>query len=237
MAPGPTPLLLAMLADARLPSGAHTQSAGLEPALRAGMPPAQVPAYLAARLRTVVLVEAGTAVVARHVALAGGDLAVVETAWAARTPSSALRSASRRLGRGYLRLTDRLWPVAGAPGAPAGARAGAPPGASAGVRPPRPSRPVALGLLAARAGLGATDTARLVGYDDAQTVAAAALKLAPVDPVDATAWVLAAHPLIEELAGRVANLTAPHEIPATGAPLVELWAEIHDTTTERLFSA
>ncbi|WP_341359386.1 urease accessory UreF family protein [Georgenia sp. M64] len=218
-APGSTPLLLAMLADARLPSGAHTQSAGLEPALRAGMPPAQVPAYLAARLRTVVLVEAGAAVVARHVTLAGGDLAVVETAWAARTPSAALRSASRRLGRGYLRLADRLWPVPEAP------------------RPPRPSRPVALGLLAARSGLGATDTARLVGYDDAQTVAAAALKLAPVDPVDATAWVLAAHPLIEELAGRVADLTAPHEIPATGAPLVELWAEIHDTTTERLFSA
>ena len=32
-------LILALLADARLPSGAHTQSAGLEPALRAGLPP------------------------------------------------------------------------------------------------------------------------------------------------------------------------------------------------------
>jgi len=35
----------------------------------------------------------------------------------------------------------------------------------------------------------------------------------------------------------VAPLTDPADIPAGGAPLVELWAEIHATTTERLFSA
>lgn len=64
-----SPLLLALLGDARLPSGGHTQSAGLEPALRAGTTSAQVPAYLRARLRTVTRVEAGTAVVARAVAV------------------------------------------------------------------------------------------------------------------------------------------------------------------------
>lgn len=46
-----SPLLLAMLGDARLPSGGHTQSAGLEPALRAGLTPAGVPAYLRSRLQ------------------------------------------------------------------------------------------------------------------------------------------------------------------------------------------
>ncbi|MCK6212495.1 urease accessory protein UreF [Georgenia sp. EYE_87] len=238
-------LLLAMLADARLPTGAHTQSAGLEPALRAGLDPADVPAYIAARLRTVAAVEAGTAVVARHVALAGGDLAAVEEAWAARTPSAALRESSRRLGRGYVRLLERLWPDGGAgggPGAPGGGagRGGAGDGGRAGeptVRRRPVSRPVALGLIAARAGLDAANVARQVGYDDAQTVAAATLKLAPVDPVTTTRWVFDAHPLVEDLAARVAHLTDPAGIPAGGAPLVELWAELHATTTERLFSA
>lgn len=214
-------LLLATLADSRLPSGGHTQSAGLEPALRGGLDRADIPAYLAARLRTVTAVEAGTAVVARHVARAGEDLRAVEEAWAARTPSPALRESSRRLGRGYLRLLDRLWPADDS-------------------GPPRPtvvSRPVALGLLAARVGLDAENVARLVGYDDAQTVASATLKLVPIDPVTTTRWVLDAHPLIEGLVARVAHLTEPRTIPADSAPLVELWAQAHASTTERLFSA
>ena len=62
-----------LLADARLPTGAHTQSAGLEPAMKAGVTVDQVPGYIAARLSTVTTVEAGAAVVARHAArLAGG---------------------------------------------------------------------------------------------------------------------------------------------------------------------
>jgi urease accessory protein len=224
MAAPSQPLLLAMLSDARLPTGAHTQSAGLEPALRAGLDPADVPAYIAARLRTVTAVEAGTAVVARHLALTGGDLAAVEAAWAARTPSAALRKSSRMLGRGYVRLLERLWPDDDRrPSGPPARR--------------QVSRPVALGMIAARAGLDAENVARQVGYDDAQTIAAATLKLAPVDPVTTTRWVLDAHPLVEELVARTAHLTDPADIPAGGAPLVELWAEIHATTTERLFSA
>ena len=144
----------------------------------------------------------------------------VEAAWAARTPSAALRASSRQLGRGYLRLLRRLWPDQ-----------------ERIPRSWRPSRPVALGMLAARAGLDAEHTARLVGYDDAQTIAAATLKLEPVDPAEATAWVLAAQPLIEELVAAVAGLTEVEQIPAFAAPLVEQWAENHARTTERLFSA
>src|SRR3954447_93899 len=43
-----------LLADARLPGGGHTQSAGLEGALLAGMPVSAVPEYLRTRLATVV---------------------------------------------------------------------------------------------------------------------------------------------------------------------------------------
>ena len=70
-----------------------------------------------------------------------------------------------------------------------------------------------------------------------QTVAAATLKLEPVDPVVATSWVVAAQPAIDALARDVAHLTDPRAIPAHGAPLVEQWAETHARTTERLFSA
>lgn len=292
---GRAELMLALLADARLPTGGHTQSAGLEPALRAGMPAARVPDYVRARLATVTRVEAATAVVARHVSLAAGpgpdvagsrpagdapsaggpdgvasaarDLADTWLAWTARTPSPALRETSQRLGRGYLRLLRRLWagrpavaaldaaavlvadarrtggvpaPGAGATSAeraPSGAGHGAGGPAATGRRAPQPPRPVVLGVTAACAGLSALQVARLVGYEDVQTVAAATLKLEPVDPVVATGWVVAAQPAIDALARDVAHLTDPRAIPAHGAPLVEQWAEIHARTTERLFSA
>lgn len=216
-------LWLALLADARLPTGAHTQSAGLEPALQAGTEPHRIPEYLAGRLRTVTRVEAGTAVVARHAVLHGGDLAHVRGAWAARTPSQHLRAASEHLGRGYLRLFRRLWPDAAA--GPALARLG------------RPPRPVVLGAFAAAAGLSAAQVVRLVGYEDAQTVASATLKLAPLDPVETTGWVIAAQPVIEEMVVELEGLTDAGRIPASSAPLAELWAEAHSGVRERMFSA
>src|SRR6478752_10018036 len=62
---GSAEVMMMLLADARLPTGAHTQSAGLEPALRAGVPASSVPAYITARLRSVTTVEAAAAVLAR----------------------------------------------------------------------------------------------------------------------------------------------------------------------------
>jgi urease accessory protein len=220
---GSAELALVMLADARLPTGAHTQSAGLEPALQAGMDPRRVPDYLAGRLRTVTRVEAGTAVVARHVALLGGDLAAVRDAWVARTPSAALRTAGEQLGRGYLRLLRRLWP--GSVEGEVLARLG------------RPPRALVVGVLAARVGLSAAQLVRLVGYEDAQTVASATLKLAPIDPVEATRWVVEAYPLVEEMVLELQDLSQPAAIPATSAPLAELWAEEHAHARERMFSA
>jgi len=207
-------LILMLLADARLPVAGHTQSGGLEPALRAGL--TDVPSYIATRLNTVTKVEAATAVVAVHSLRQGLALAPVELAWAARTPSPAMRATSRQLARGLLRLGNRLWqlPVL-----------------------QDPSRGVALGALAFAAGLAPTSLARLIGYDDTQTVAAAALKLVPLDPAEATEWVVRAMPLIQAMASEVSGLTAAGEIPASGAPQIEAWAEAHTTARRRLFSA
>ncbi len=221
-----------LLADARLPTGAHTQSAGWEPALRAGVPTSAVPEYMRARLATVTAVEAAAAVLARaETAYAATtpnyDLADalrrIDRAWRARTVSLALRETSVLLGRGYFRLVTRLWPGT------AGARAVEAIG--------RPGRAVALGVAGALAGLTALQVARLVGYEDAQTIASAALKLEPLDPLTATGWVMTAAPAIERMAQAVAGVTDSSQMPAHGAPQIEQWAEIHATTRQRLFRA
>jgi urease accessory protein len=213
--------LALLLADARLPAAGHTQSAGLEPGLARGLDPDDLPAYCRTRLATVVRTEAASAVVARHHALTGLSLDAVETAWAVRTPSDAMRASSRMLGRGLLRLARRTWPAAVA-GWPADAR---------------PPRALVLGAIAATGGLPAVELAQVVAYDDVQTVLAAALKLLPLDPADATAWCLDLLPDVERLAHEVSTLTATSEIPATGSPLIEGWAQAHAHTTRRLFSA
>jgi urease accessory protein len=234
-----------MLADARLPVGGHVHSAGLEPALAGGMPPHQVPAYMLGRARTVTLVEAGTAVVARHVALQAdgrgtdspsrsaahlaGELARIDRAWAARTPSRAVRDVSRSLARGYQRLAGTLWATHPAVVAIVQTRPGA-----AG---PTLSRPVLLGVIAAAAGLDAESLVRLVVYDDAQTIAAAMLKLDPLDPAVPPGWVLAACAAAEEFVADLATLISADAIPAWGAPESEGWAEAHSRTTQRLFRA
>ncbi|WP_249670768.1 MULTISPECIES: urease accessory protein UreF [Cellulomonas] len=231
-ATGPAALLvLAMLADARLPTGAHAHSAGLEPAVQAGLLTTprggsgpedltRVPALARTRLLTVTATEAGAAVVARHVWLDRGDLGPVEDAWAARTPSPAVRDAARRLGRGYLRLALALWPDA-----------------LAGAFAPRaaPPRPLVAGAIGAVTGLDALQVALLVGYDDVQTIASAALKLAPLDPATTTRWVLDLHPDVAAMAQGVAHLTDPDDIPSAGAPMTDAWAQAHARTTRRLF--
>lgn len=214
-------LVMMLLADARLPAAGHTQSGTVEAALAHGLTTHDVPAYLRTRLRSVTLVEAGTAVVARHRAGPGGKLAEVDVAWAARTPSSALRQASRSQGRALRRLAGALWPE--------------------GLTPLRdlaaPSRATVLGVVAGHLGLPAGSLARLVGYDDVQTVCAAVLKLAPMDPAVATGWVAAALPEVTALATQVADLTTPGQIPSVGCPQIEVWAQAHSITSRRLFRA
>lgn len=214
---GDDDLIPLLLADARLPVGGHTQSAGLEPALLAGMPEHRIEAFIAARLRTVVLVEAGTAVVARHASLADACLDAVTQAWEARTPSEAVRAASYEAGRGWSRLLSR--------------QTSAPP---LGRRTPRP---VAVGAVAARLGLSAEGTARLVCYEDIAALTSAALKLSPLDPLDTVDWTLDNREAAATVVTEVSGLTAPDDIPAAAAPLLETWQHRHPTYEKRLFHA
>ncbi len=147
----------------------------------------------------------------------------MDAAWRARTISPALRETSVLLGRGYARLVRRLWP--GSQGAEALSTIG------------KPGRAVVLGVAAALAELSAAQLIRLIGYDDVQTVAAATLKLEPLDPVVTTGWVMSAAPEIERLVGELAAIDDIEQMPAFGAPLIEQWAQIHATTSQRLFRA
>ncbi|MGC4939425.1 urease accessory protein UreF [Kribbella sp. DT2] len=220
---GSPELVAMMLADARLPTGGHTQSAGLEPAVRAGLGAdgnklEEIEQYARDRLRTVTRVEAGTAVVARQLL---EELETLECAWAARVPSQVLREVSRRQGRAYLRLAGRVWP-----------RVLLHLRADAEV-----PRPIVVGVVAAINGLSAAQTARLIAYDDAQAVVAASLKLLPVDPAEAACWLTALHPDIEDLVADVADLTRATDVPAYGAPLVDVFAQNHSIERMRLFHA
>jgi urease accessory protein len=102
---------------------------------------------------------------------------------------------------------------------------------------PSVSRSVVLGSVAADLGLGPAALARLVGYDDVQMVCAAALKLAPLDPAAVAGWVHDALPAVDRLAHEVADLDRPDDIPATGYPQLEAWAQAHAASTRRLFRA
>jgi urease accessory protein len=203
-------MLSLLLSDGRTPTGGFAHSGGLE---AAALSPAEVPAFMAARLRTVGLLDA---TVAARVA-DGGDPMLLEAAWAARTPAPAARDASRRLGRALLRLALRLWP-----------RELEAYAASSSTTP----RPVVLGLAGRAAGLAPPAVAELSLYDDAAAVAAATPKLGAVDALEAAAWLAGMAPLVAELAGRAVRDGA---LPAAATPLLDLRAQTHHDNPRRLF--
>lgn len=220
------PYLTMLLADGRLPTGAHTQSAGVEPAFAHGLRVDQIPDYLTVRLRTVTAVEAATAVVARHRWRTEPDrrpaaMVEVDAAWRVRTLSDVLRDASDSLGRSYLRTAAAVWPLADLRDRQDGVWC----------------RGVVLGATAAEAGITADELARLVGYEEVQTVIAATQKLEPFDPGRAVAWAVRAEPEVERLVTTTAGLTSTGQIPAYGAPLIEEWGQRHASAERRLFRA
>lgn len=204
-----------LLGDGRLPIGGFTQSAGLEPALDAGLAADLIPGLIDTRLRTATLVDAGTAVVARHLIDTTGDAGPAVLAWQARTPSDVVRDASIEVGRGYVRLLHRLGRAA----------------------PERPPRPVGLAALGVALGLSAETLVRLVCHDDVQSMCAAALKLVPLDPLETVEWALAVAPTVEDVVRATAELTDPDDIPASTAPAAELWQHAHAHSPRRLFRA
>jgi urease accessory protein len=209
---------LLVLADGRLPAGGHAHSGGLEAAIAAGRVTDLVglEGFLRGRLATAGVVTASFSAVACARTKEWPDL---DKGLDARTPAPALRKASRAQGRALMRAGRAMWPV-----------------------PPigrEPHHPVALGVVAAAAGLTPREAAVAAAYGTLTGPATAGVRLLGLDPYGA-------HALLAGLAGecdRIADDAARRindpvdALPAAGAPLLDIGAELHATWEVRLFAS
>ncbi|MGY1733794.1 urease accessory protein UreF [Geodermatophilus sp. SYSU D01045] len=208
---------LLTLADSRLPAGGHTHSGGVEQAVAAGLvrDPASLAAFLLRRLQTSGRVAAGLAAAACH----GGDLTALDAEADARTPSPALRTASRQQGRGLVRVGRRAWPSPVWEALPAA-----------------PHHPVALGVAAAAGGLTARDAAAAAAYLSVSGPATAAQRLLAMDPLTVAAVTARLAPEIDAVAERCL-CSAVGSLPADTDPLLDLLAEVHAARKDRFFAS
>jgi urease accessory protein len=219
--PGLTPLLLA---DSRFPAGGYAHSGGLEAACDEGLAADDVAEYLRARLHAVAAAECALAVAATRESSIEALLLLDEEALA-RVPSPVLRTVSQRLGSQLLRTASVVWPEAAVPRAYRAASTSTP-------------RTVAFGVVAAAAGLDELELARGFLYDDAATVAAAAVKLLPVDVLSTTRLLVELEGDIERLALEAVSIDLPvRELPSAFAPLLELRSLAHGRREGRLFAS
>jgi len=232
---------LLLLADGRLPAGGHAHSGGLEAAVASGRvcDGASLEGFLRGRLATAGLVAAAFAAFATAAAVAAAAVAAAAVAVAAvaaspwdrreldaefdaRTPSPALRRVSRTQGRALLRVGRAMWTVPDWVEHPAG-----------------PHQPIALGLVAAAAGLDPVDAARVAAYGSVSGPAGAAVRLLGLDPYPVHALLARLAPACDDVAARAAAYRDGRaaDLPAVSAPLLDIGAEDHATWEVRLFAS
>jgi urease accessory protein len=209
---------LLVLADGRLPAGGHAHSGGLEAAVASGRvrDVADVAGFLRGRLATAGSVSASFSAVA---CARTRDWSSLDAGLDARTPSPALRRASRAQGRALMRAGRAMWAV------PAIGR--------------EPHHPVALGTLAAAAGLGPLEAAVAAAHGTVTGPASAAVRLLGLDPYAVHALLAGLAPEIDRIAADAAGrISDPVDaLPAAGAPLLDIGAELHATWEVRLFAS
>ncbi|MFE1270917.1 urease accessory protein UreF [Streptomyces sp. NPDC058757] len=215
---------LLVLADGRFPAGGHAHSGGAEAAVKAGRirDAAGLEAFCLGRLHTTGLTAAGLAAAAAL----GLDPHELDTAADARTPSPALRAASRRLGRQLMRAARAAWPDPGLD-------------ALAAAFPRGAHQPVVLGATARAAGLGPEDAAHCAAYEAVGGPATATVRLLGLDPYRATAVLARLAPAMDEVAARAtaAAREGVDALPAASAPLLDVTAEQHAAWPVRLFAS
>ena len=207
---------LLTLADSRLPAGGHTHSGGVEQAIATGLvhDPASLTTFLRRRLHTSGAVAAGLAAEA----CGGGDLLSLDLEADARTPSPALRAASRQQGRGLVRVGRRAWPTP-----------------VWDALPDRPHHPVALGVAAGAAALTPRDAAAAAAYLSVSGPATAAQRLLAMDPLTVAALTARLAPEVDAVADR--HPRAEGDLPAGTDPLLDLLAEVHTARKDRFFAS
>jgi urease accessory protein len=215
---------LLILADGRFPSGGHAHSGGLEAAVvrERVRDLGDLRTFLIGRLYTTGLVGAAFTAAA----CAGPEtMDELEDELDARTPSAALRLASRRQGRSLCRAAAVVWP------GPHVTRAGAHKG---GLH-----QPIALGVVAAAAGCAPGEGALISAYHAVSGPASAAVRLLGLDPYQV-------HGLLAALGGDIDRVavTATEaargpaaDLPAASSPLLDVSAEDHASWEVRLFAS
>ncbi|MDR7274134.1 urease accessory protein UreF [Catenuloplanes atrovinosus] len=210
---------LLVLADGRLPAGGHAHSSGLEAQVSAGRVRSieDLDGFLRGRLATGGLVAAAFAAAACGRTAALEDL---DRGLDVRTPSPALRAASRAQGRALLRAGRAMWTVP------------APPRAD-------PHQPIAFGVVASAAGVSPARAAVAAAYGTIGGPASAAVRLLGLDPYGVHALLARLAPECDAIAERAMTcLDKPvDELPADGAPLLDIGAEHHATWEVRLFAS
>jgi urease accessory protein len=211
---------LLTLADSRLPAGGHTHSGGVEQAIAAGVvsDPGSLAAFLLRRLATSGAVAAGLAAAACEAAGDAVRLGELDAEADARTPSPALRTASRQQGRGLVRVGRRAWPSAAWDALPA-----------------LPHHPIALGVAAAAGGLDPRDAAQAAAYLSISGPATAAQRLLAMDPITVAAVTARLAPDIDAVAS--ARHGHGGRLSATTDPLLDLLAEVHAARKDRFFAS
>ena len=225
MPPQLAPAALLLLADGRFPAGGHTHSGGMEIVVADGAvhDTASMAAFLAGRLRTQGLVQAALAAAACGTDASGH--AELDAHASARHPAAVQRRVSRRQGRALVRAGRACWPtpdldaLAGTPGGP--------------------HQAIALGVVAAAAGLRPQEVALVSALAAVQGPATAAVRLLGLDPY-------AVHRVLADLADDCDAVAADAaraatnsfwDLPADTGPRLDIDAVRHEPREVRLFAS
>jgi urease accessory protein len=242
--------LLLLLLDSRAPAGAHHHSGGMEAAVGTGLVTnlAGLEDFCRAKLRTSARVCAAFAAASCHLAeravvlaaqngsarpgaeslvRAVGEWALLDAEFEARTPSEAMRTASRQLGRGLVRLVRSVQPEADLATA------------FSGCAGPAPHHPLVLGAAVSLAGGGPDLAARAAALAACAGPASAAVRLLGLDPFAVQATLARLAPGIDACAAAavLAAQASPAALPADAAPALDLLADFHLTAEVRLFAS
>jgi urease accessory protein len=223
--------LLLLLLDTRAPAGAHHHSGQMEAAVGTGLVAglSDLENFCQTRLRTSARVTAAFAAAACRLqadfpertplpAPADDPWAALDAEFDARTPSEAMRAASRQLGGGLVRLLRSLhlpWAHGGT----------------------TPHHPLVLGAGIALAGGSPELAARAAALSACAGPASAAVRLLGLDPFAVQGMLARLAPGIDECARRADLAGPPSSLPADGAPALDLLADFHLTSEVRLFAS
>ncbi len=216
---------LLLLADSRLPAGAHAHSGQLEAAVAAGLVTclADLTAFVRGRLTTQGSMAACFAAAAWRLAetdAAAGEWERLDAAYDVRTPSPAQRAVSRAQGRSLLRVGGRAWPAA--------------PLDRLGLAP---HHPIAFGALAWATGGSSLDAATVAALGTTTGPASAAVRLLSFDPLEVQAALAALARVVDEVAAHADAAAGAGMLLCPGSPILDLLAESHANAEVRLFAS